>query len=91
MKTRLALVAAKGHCEGPWMRSRGNEIGIRVRSLGEGESIVVDLEYRGIPMQPMLLYHDDTFDLPKGWDRLRILKRCLEDDGPRTHVDLMVE
>ena len=91
MKTRLALVAARGQCEGPWMRARGNERQVRIRSLGEGERIVVDLERKCIPMQPMLLDNDGTFDLPVGWDRLRIMKQCPDDVGPITHVDLMVD
>lgn len=90
MNQRLALVAARGYAEGPWMRARGNERQIRVRSLGEGETIVCELECLGVSLQSIILDRNDSFDLPSGWDRLRVIKHS-EDDTICTHVDLMVE
>ena len=39
MRTRLAMVACVGPHEGPKLRARGNETGIRIICLGEGESV----------------------------------------------------
>lgn len=90
MKQRLALVAARGYAEGPWMRARGNERQIRVRSLCEGETVMIEMERKSIPMQPMLLSQEGSFDLPAGWERLRVIKHSEADNGC-THVDLMVD
>lgn len=36
MAIKLALVAAMGHVEGPWIKTRGNEKAIFLSSLNEG-------------------------------------------------------
>lgn len=35
------MVACFGPHEGPWLRSRGNETGIKITCLGEGEYVVM--------------------------------------------------
>jgi hypothetical protein len=41
---RLALVAALDAIEGPWTQAKGNESGIEIVHLMQGEHIRVDLE-----------------------------------------------
>lgn len=90
MKIRLALVAAKGTVEGPWLRSRGNETGIRVRGLAEGSRICVLIEVDGVIQPSTILDSDGTWPLPDSWTRIQFSKQCDIEDGSRTHVDLLV-
>lgn len=43
-KTRLALVACKTASEGQWTLAKGNESGVKVSHLGEGERVRLDIE-----------------------------------------------
>lgn len=43
-KTRLALVACKTASEGQWTLAKGNESGVKVAHLGEGERVRLDIE-----------------------------------------------
>lgn len=88
MKTRLALVACMGPHDGPWMRARGNETGVRVMFLGEGERIFADMEVAGLPKDPVLLDAEGTFPIP-AFDRIRFRKEgvCTR----HTTVELVVD
>jgi hypothetical protein len=47
MKTRLALVACNCATEGVWTLVKGNERGLRINPLVEGELIWLDLDFNG--------------------------------------------
>lgn len=47
MKTRLALVACNCATEGAWTLIKGNEKGLRINPLVEGELIWLDLDFNG--------------------------------------------
>lgn len=89
MKTRLALVACKDSTQGPWIRPRGNETGVRVQYLGEGERIIMIYEQHGTQFHEHL---DDegTFDLPPDWSKIRFDKVCVREGFQYTQVDLLV-
>lgn len=92
MKTRLALVAARGACEGPWIRARGNEKSVRVRGLKAGERIVSRLDIAGVIQPSVILTEDGTWPLPERFDRISFCKECKDEaDLGTTHVDLLVE
>jgi hypothetical protein len=86
MKTRLALVAFEGPATGPWVRTRGNETGVQISVLGEGECVFMDWEANGSPKEPVLFFHEGTFDLPEGWDKVRFRK---ESAGLKTNVSIV--
>lgn len=83
---RLALVACEGPATGPWVRTRGNETGVQITQLGEGERIVMDQEANGSPKEPVLFEAEGTFPLSAGWDKLRFRK---EGSGKLTSVCLV--
>lgn len=90
MKTRLALVAFKDAGAGPWVRSRGNETGIRVQGLSEGERVISFVEIAGV-IQPWLAFErNDTFSLPDRWTKIMFEKRCDSDGCGNTQVELLV-
>lgn len=43
-KRLLAMVGARGSCEGPWQFSRGEETAARVTGLGEGDKVYLELD-----------------------------------------------
>lgn len=89
MKTRLALVASYDSIEGPWLRARGNETGVRVLGLGQGERIFMDIEANGSTKESVLLASEGTFSLPKAWNKVRFRK---EGVGLKpTQVELLVD
>lgn len=71
---RLALVACEGPATGPWVRARGNETGVMISQLGEGERIAMDQEANGSPKEPVLFDSEGTFPLQAGWDKVRFRK-----------------
>ena len=87
MKTRLVLVTCYKDFQGPWVRARGDETGIRVLNLADGERIVVDRELNG-SLEPTLISSNGTFPLAKGWERLKVRKEGLMNSP--TRVDLIV-
>jgi hypothetical protein len=89
MKTRLALVAAKVSMEGPWLRARGNETGVRIQFLGEGERIVMFVCEQGVIRRATAFEQNGTFDLPPVWDSIRFDKIAGESANP-TQVELLV-
>lgn len=75
MKSRLALVACDGPAEGPWLRCRGNETGVRVSNLEEGGRIVMKQEISGVLQQPEVFDSNGTFILASGWDKIGFNKQ----------------
>lgn len=90
MKTRLAIVAATGDVEGPWLRARGNETGVRIQSLGDGERIIMFVCVKGDIRRASAFECDGTFDLPTEWDKIRFDKLALEGLCCPTQVELLV-
>lgn len=74
MRTRLAMVACYGPHEGPWLRARGNEVGIRVKCLGTGEYVVVEHQNGSPEMTSTLLSSEGDFPVPLGFSRIRFRK-----------------
>jgi hypothetical protein len=90
-RTRLALCACTGPAEGPWLRSRGNETGVRVQGLKAGERIISRLDIAGVIQPTVILDRDGTWPLPESWNRISFAKECLGETemGP-TQVELLV-
>lgn len=88
MRTRLALVACKASHQGPWLRARGNETGVRVMKLGKGERVMMVAEQGSV--QTMTEFSTEgTFPLPK-FSRVRFDKLAGEECMP-TFVEIVVE
>jgi hypothetical protein len=89
-KIRLALVACKEPTEGPWIRTRGSDMGVQVTFLGEGELILMYTESNGSSQEPVTLEHEGEYPLPE-CERIRFVKVCLEGSTERkpTSVNLI--
>lgn len=74
MITRLALVACFGPHEGPWLRARGNETGIRITCLGEGEYVVVRHQNGTSEVHEQVLNTEGVFPLPHKFSRISFKK-----------------
>lgn len=74
MFIRLAMVACFGPHDGPWLRARGNEVGIRVKCLGVGEYVVVEHQNGSPEMTSLLLSSEGDFPIPEGFSRIRFRK-----------------
>lgn len=81
MATRVALVACSESTEGPWTLAKGNESGIKIVHLLEGERVSLEVKVDGI-------YGVATFDQPGSFplpwsrfDKYRIVKEV--DSGVR--------
>lgn len=81
------MVACYGPHEGPWLRARGNETGIRVTCLGEGEVIVVRHMNGTEQVHERTITADGTFPLPTQFSRISFKK--LGGSKP-TSVELVV-
>jgi hypothetical protein len=68
------MVACYGPHEGPWLRARGNETGVRVTCLGDGEYIVMRYQNGTPEVCETVLYNEGTFPLPKGFSRISFKK-----------------
>lgn len=90
MRTRLALVACRGATKGPWLRARGNETGVRIQALGQGERIVL-VEERSGDLNRTEFNTAGTFPLNKGWNRLRFDKQVNGGICEPTQVELIIE
>lgn len=86
MKLRLALVAFEGPANGPWVRTRGNETGLQITVLGEGERVFMDWEHQGLTKDSIVFDREGTFPLPEKWDRVRFRKEVA---GKKTNVSLI--
>ena len=90
MKSRLALVAFREAGEGPWIRSRGNETGIRVQYLGQGERIMAVIVAGDSSESRQVLDREGTFALPADWSKIKFIKHCEGVGSRNTQVDLLV-
>lgn len=90
MKTRLALVAFREAGAGPWVRSRGNETGIRVQGLADGERVIAFIEMEGVIQLHSFMERNDTYLLPAKWTRIMFEKRCDNEGCGHTQVELLV-
>lgn len=81
-KTRLALVACKTASEGQWTLAKGNEVGVIVRHLGEGERVRLDIE-TGTSKDSIYFDSSGSFsllELPK-FVRYRVSKEVRQGDA----------
>ena len=74
MRIRLAMVACYGPHDGPWLRARGNEVGIRVRCLGIGEYVSVEYQNESPQLTSILLSNEGDFPIPTPFKRIRFRK-----------------
>jgi hypothetical protein len=73
MRTRLAMVACYGPHEGPWLRARGNEVGIRIKCLGIGEHVIVEHQNGSSQTTSFPLFSEGDFPIPD-FSRIRFWK-----------------
>lgn len=81
------MVACFGPHQGPWLRARGNETGIRVTCLGEGEYVVVLWQNGDPEVHQTMLTQEGIFPLPEQFSRISFKK--LGGSKP-TSVELVV-
>jgi hypothetical protein len=88
MRTRLAMVACYGPHVGPWLRARGNEVGVRVKCLGEGEIVTVQAQLHP-ELEPVetVIRAEGDFPIPEKFTRIRFKK---EGGAKPTSVELVV-
>ena len=90
MRTKLAMVACKEAAKGPWIRSRGDETGVRVSGLGVGELIEMVVEV-GKDQKSFCFDTNGEYPLPEAWTRLRMEKHITDAKTcSATFVDLLV-
>lgn len=87
MRTRLAMVACYGPHNGPWLRARGNEVGIRVKCLGPGESVTAEWQ-TGSQTNSLKITADGDYPAPERFQRIHFLK---EGGIKPTTVEIMVK
>lgn len=81
MATRVALVACIDATEGPWTLAKGNEVGIKISSLVEGERIELMMEV-GELKESVTFDQSGTF--PLFWRRMEKYRVCkLVKDGTK--------
>lgn len=68
------MVACYGPHEGPWLRARGNETGIRVTCLGEGEYVIVRHQNGSPEVSETMISTEGVFPLPQGFSRISFKK-----------------
>lgn len=74
MKTRLALAACSVECDGSWSVARGNETGVRITHLMQGEQIRFDVEV-GDLRDSIIFDQPGLFSLPwKHFDKYKVAK-----------------
>lgn len=88
---RLAMVACLDAVEGPWTFAKGNESGIEIVHLLEGERIRMDLDYEGA-LAHLEFETPGAFPLvvAAGFRRYRVCK--LSDEGvPKSPTTVKVK
>lgn len=65
MPTRLAMVACFGPHEGPWLRARGNETGIKVKCLGDGEVVTAIVKDRSGSLKEIDISSEGEHPIPE--------------------------
>jgi hypothetical protein len=73
MPTRLAMVACFGPHVGPWLRARGNETGIKVKCLGDGEKVIAVYEDGSDLLKELDISAEGEHPIPK-FTRIRFRK-----------------
>lgn len=92
MASRMALVGCKSTTDGPWTQAKGNEIGLRVVHLLEGEQVRLEMEVGEIHDSATFL-HPGLFAWPFGprADRYRVCKEVAAGvEGSPTTVEVML-
>jgi hypothetical protein len=91
MKTRLALFACYSNTEGPWTRAKGNELGIQILHMVEGEYIMVEMEI-GDLKDTVVFNSPGVFPLPwKRLDKYRVIKKVTDGVAPApTTVEIVL-
>lgn len=80
------MVACFGPHEGPWLRARGNEVGIKVKCLGEGEKVIAIYRDKQGLIQELDVSAEGEHPLPDF-----IMIRFRKEGGKRpTSVELLV-
>jgi hypothetical protein len=76
---RLAMVACMDAIEGPWTFARGNEVGVEIIHLLQGERVRLDLDYEGVSDH---LEFQDPGAFPVAFKKVRRYRVCkLADEG----------
>lgn len=68
------MVACYGPHEGPWLRSRGNETGIRITCLGQGEHVVACYQNGTSEVHELVYENEGIFPFPKAVSRISFKK-----------------
>lgn len=90
MAFRLALVACSAALEGPWTLAKGNEVGLEVIHLMEGERVRLDMES---DTEPLVQYHYDqpgSFPVFFAGRRYRVSKEVTGDNNSPTIVKILL-
>ena len=84
------MVAAKEPCETAWQRARGNEQGIIVRGLKEGESVLLDYEIDRQLQVPIAFVSNSRFPFPSKCTAFRFRKEVNGGTPSETYVEIEV-
>jgi hypothetical protein len=79
--------------EGPWSRAKGNEVGVNVVHLMEGERVVVEMEGRFQHAVRKLFDYNEPGSFPLnfyGCDRYRVCKRVHGTGSAPTTVEIIL-
>lgn len=70
------MVACFGPHEGPWLRSRGNETGVRITCMAEGECVTMRHQNGTAEVHEMVFRTEGTFPLTGvNFRRVRFVKQ----------------
>ena len=91
MATRVALVACSESTEGPWTLAKGNESGIKIIHLVEGEHVELHMEIGEVKDHSVFL-SPGVFPLPwRRMDRYRVCKHVKDGVSPSpTTVEIVL-
>lgn len=84
------MIAAKESCETAWQRARGNERGITVRGLKEGEYVLLDFEIDRQLQVPIAFKSNGTFPSFPLCKAFRFRKEVEIPDPSETYVEIEV-
>lgn len=91
MATRLALVACSESTEGPWTLAKGNERGIKIVHLVEGERVSLEVKIDSVYG---VAFFDQPGSFPLPWERIdkyRVSKEVsLNVRGSPTTVEIIL-
>ncbi len=93
-KTRTALVACVDNTEGAWAFLKGNEKGIRVSQLADGERVLLEVKASspGIPGEKHVFDEEGSFPFGfQRFNRYRVGKTVRNDSIPKpTTVEILL-